>query len=124
MTTQFDKNLEPDSDQYSPWNPFVPTKRDVKRTEELAKKNPMIAGILTFLFPFAGMVYLNRGANGFKIFGYTLIIGLSILGNLSDSMTDEELEGVKDFVRLSSLVALTAESVRTVSLARKRLALK
>ena len=42
------------------WNPFIPTKRDIQRTDELAAKNVAVAGILTFLFAPAGLIYLNR----------------------------------------------------------------
>jgi hypothetical protein len=126
MTSQFENNIEPNPNpvETSPWNPFFPTKRDLQRTEILAKKDPIVTGILMFIFPLAGMIYLNRGLNSLKIFGYTFLIGLSILGNLSDNITDEDLEGMKSAVRLTSLVVLTTESVRTVTLARKRLASK
>jgi len=45
------------------WNPFVPTKRDVERTEELASKNAALTGVLTWFFPPLGLIYLNRGMN-------------------------------------------------------------
>jgi hypothetical protein len=41
------------------WNPFIPTERDLARTDELASKNVNTAGIITFLFFPAGLFYLN-----------------------------------------------------------------
>ena len=32
------------------WNPFIAKQRDIGRTEELAAKNPITAGVLSFLF--------------------------------------------------------------------------
>jgi len=56
------------------WNPFIPTKRDLERTDELAKKDPIITGVLSYLFLPAGLIYLNRAINPLKIFGYTIFL--------------------------------------------------
>ena len=41
------------------FNPFLPTRRDIERTDELARKNPVLAGFLTFFLLPLGMIYLN-----------------------------------------------------------------
>ena len=41
-------NSNQEQNNSSVWNPFEPTKRDIHRTEELAGKNPALAGFLTF----------------------------------------------------------------------------
>ena len=60
------------SKESNPWNPFEPTRRDIRRTKELSQKNPVVAGILGF-FPLFGMLYLNRGVNCLKILGYVFV---------------------------------------------------
>jgi hypothetical protein len=93
------------------WNPFIPTKRDLDRTDELASKNVTTAGIITFLFFPAGLIYLNRGVNTSKIFGYTLI--LTVLLIVSG-------KGQGRITQIIALGAMTAEQVLTVKSAQKR----
>ncbi|MEC4813438.1 MAG: hypothetical protein SAK29_09230 [Scytonema sp. PMC 1069.18] len=108
------------STEYSPWNPFLPTKRDIERTDELAKKNAIVAGLLTFfLLPF-GMVYLNRGINNLKILGYLFLISFVIGFVTYDSNNDKELDEISNFAGLCGQIALVTENVRAVTLARKR----
>ncbi|GAA6618698.1 hypothetical protein [Scytonema sp. NUACC26] len=108
------------STESSPWNPFVPTKRDIERTEELAKKNPTIAGFLTFFFLPLGMVYLNRGVNNLKIVGYVFLLGFAIGLVSYDGKNDKQLNALGNFVGLCGQIALITENVRAVTLARQR----
>lgn len=113
--------FQQNSTEYSPWNPFLPTKRDIDRTEELAKKNPTIAG-LSALFPIISMLYLNRGINFLKIFGYVFLISFIIGISSSNENKNKDLDGMVNLVSVVGQVALIVENVRCVTLARKRLA--
>ena len=99
------------------WNPFAPTQRDLKRTEKLAKKNPLIAGVLAFFFVPAAMIYLNRGINPLKIFGYALAIGMAF----SVSAESEE-KAFRMGQKIGSVVniVIVAENINAVTQARKR----
>lgn len=112
MADDFNQNQTP----HSPWNPFLPTKRDISRTKELAEKSPIVAGVLTlFLLP-AAMIYLNRGVNNLKILGYVFVAGFMI-----------GIFSYKDkghLIGLCGQVAIVTENVKAVTLARKRLASK
>ncbi|BAY09629.1 hypothetical protein NIES2098_27920 [Calothrix sp. NIES-2098] len=107
----------------SPWNPFIPTQRDIKRSEELAEKNPVVAGVLTFFFAPAAMIYLNRGVNNLKIIGYVFAICF-MLGLVSYNKNDKELEAMGNVVGLCGQIALITENIKAVTLARKRLGYK
>lgn len=120
----------------SVFNPFVPTKRDIQRTEELATKNPVIAGLLGFLFPIGVCIYLNRISNNLKINLYFLILAAPImfafLSEPKKSYENEEqfLEDVDRIIQKYSPImsgvsflgniAMMAENTRAVTLARKR----
>ena len=99
------------------WNPFIPTERDIKRTEKLAQKNPVVAGILSLLLLPIGLVYLNRGVNSLKILGY--VFALAFLVGLS-SPSEEEAEEIGEGIGYLGAIAITVEQVRTVTEARKR----
>lgn len=101
------------------WNPFIPTQRDIGRTEELAAKNPITAGVLSFLFFPAGLVYLNRGVNTLKILGYVFAAGF-VLGIVSNS-NNENTKNPSNLVSLIGTGAITAEQVMAVNKARQRL---
>ncbi|BAZ47369.1 hypothetical protein NIES4102_44150 (plasmid) [Chondrocystis sp. NIES-4102] len=101
----------------NPWNPFVPTEKDLVRTEELANKNAVMAGVLSFVFFPVGLIYLNRAINSLKILGYTVAISL-ILG-LSTN-TEENSNDLSNLVSCLGLGALTTEQVMTVNKARAR----
>ena len=101
----------------NPWNPFIPTARDIKRTNKLAQKNKWVAGILTLLFPPVGMIYLNRGVNCLKILGYIFMIGF-IIGFTADP--EEDLQEISDLVGLGGTIALVVEQVGTIERARDR----
>lgn len=103
--------------EQNPWNPFLPTDRDFQRTEELSKKNPVVAGVLTCIFPPAGLIYLNRGVNYLKILGYVFIFAFCI-ALISD--TEETAEDAGEVVGLAGSIALIAESVNCVTQARNR----
>jgi hypothetical protein len=120
MATDFNQNQTPDS----PWNPFLPTKRDISRTEELAEKSPVVAGILTFFLVPAAMIYLNRGVNNLKILGYVFVTAFMV-GIVSSGEKDaRKMEGMSNLVGLCGQVALITENVKAVTLARKRLGSK
>ena len=103
--------------EHNPWNPFIPTERDLKRTEELSKKNPVLAGLLTFFLLPIGMIYLNRGVNSLKILGYIFIFAFFV-AIVSD--TEETAEDAVDVIGLAGSVALIAESVNCIAQARNR----
>lgn len=97
-------------------NPFIPTKRDILRTEELSSKNAAIAGSLTFFFPPAGLFYLNRGINSLKILGYVFVVSF-MFGLVTEGNS-------KDFSNLLGLIgtgSITVEQVIAVNKARQRL---
>ncbi len=97
----------------SVWNPFVPNTRDITRTNELAQKNEILTGVLSFIFFPAGLIYLNRAINPLKIFGYTII--LSVLFKMGSSSNSS------NFISLLGTSAITAEQVIAVKSARQRL---
>ena len=101
------------------FNPFLPTRRDIERTDELARKNPVLAGFLTFFLLPLGMLYLNRGVNGLKILGYTFIVAF-IVGATNYNKSDKELEAMSEPVGVIGSIAAIVESTRAVTLARKR----
>ncbi|QFS52874.1 SHOCT domain-containing protein [Nostoc sphaeroides] len=113
MSVQLDNNTK-----LNAWNPFISTQRDIARTNELAAKNPAVAGILTFIFIPAGLFYLNRGRNFFKIFGYFLAV--SFILNLV-TKPSEDSKGVSTFISLITAGAITTEQVMAVNKARQRL---
>ncbi|WP_292734202.1 hypothetical protein [Nostoc sp. JL31] len=120
MATNSNQNQTPDS----PWNPFLPTKRDISRTEELAEKSPIIAGVLTFFFIPAGMIYLNRGVNNLKILGYVFVTAF-IVGIASYEGKDSlKMVRMGKLIEVCGKVAIITENVKAVTLARKRLASK
>jgi hypothetical protein len=117
MATDFNQNQTPDS----PWNPFLPTKRDISRTEELAEKSPIVAGVLTFFFIPAGMIYLNRGVNNLKILGYVFVTAF-IVGIASYEGKDSlKMVRIGKLIEVCGKVAIITENVKAVTLARKRL---
>ncbi len=108
------------------WNPFEPTNRDIQRTKVLAGKNPVIAGVITFLFLPLGMIYLSRGVNNLKILLYSSIASF-LMGGFIISISSSEAETLKTANKLGNLMGLAggitivAENVRCVTLARQRL---
>ncbi len=108
-------NLE--SKESAAWNPFVPTLRDIDRTEQLAKKNPIIAGVLAFLFVPAAMIYLNRGINPLKIFGYALIVGFAL--SISAKSEESAFNIGKGVGNVANIV-IVVENVNAINQARKR----
>jgi hypothetical protein len=99
------------------WNPFIPTERDIERTNELAKKDPVVAGLLTLLFVPIGLIYLNRGVNVVKIIGYGLAI--TFIASMG-ATTEEEAETFGTGAGYAMAIAATVEQVKTVSKARER----
>jgi hypothetical protein len=126
------------------WNPFVPTKRDIERTDELASKNAVIAGVLGFIFPIGAAFYLNRISNSLKLGMYFMIIIFPILFSVqsqfierfknienAEQLTEEQfIEKVNTInqeyipvirgINFLISIAFMAESARAVTLARKR----
>ena len=97
------------------WNPFIPTQRDINRSSELAQKNEIVAGILSFIFFPAGLIYLNRAINPLKILGYPIVLG--VLVNIGSSNSEEN---PSSFISLLGVSAITAEQVIAVKSARQR----
>jgi hypothetical protein len=116
-------NINPNENQieHSFWNPFVPTERDINRTEELAKKDPNIAGLLAFFFLPAAMIYLNRGVNNLKILAYVFVVAFAI-ALIMGSSKKRESQGLANIVGFAGSIAVIYENSRSVTLARKRLA--
>ena len=101
----------------NPWNPFEPTQRDIQRTNELSQKNPVVAGILTFLLLPVGMIYLNRAVNPLKILGCALLLGFSF-GAFSES--EEKAYEIGEKIGFICNIAMVVEQVNTVNKARQR----
>jgi hypothetical protein len=126
MLEPSDSNFESKSIECSPWNPFSPTERDIQRTQELAKKNIALAGSLCFFAPVFCMLYLNRGINNLKIIGYACLVGATI-GATSVNIENSEnrtkyFDEMIGITNIFSSISLIAENIRSVTLARKRLA--
>lgn len=102
----------------NPWNPFDSTERDIKRTEQLAKKNPIVAGLLTFLLLPAAMIYLNRGVNSLKIWGYAMLVAIAFV-SITETSEEKAFETGKMFGHIAQ-VFMIAENVSAVSRAKKR----
>lgn len=117
MADDFNQNQTSDS----PWNPFVPTKRDISRTKELSEKSPIVAGVLTFFFIPAGMIYLDRGVNNLKILGYVFVTVLIICIFTYEKKDPLKTLRMANLVELCGKVAIITENVKAVTLARKRL---
>ena len=96
-------------------NPFICTARDVNRTGELSKKNPVLTGAITFFFFPAGLFYLNRGINTLKIIGYLFTVTFLL------NMVTDSNQKLKDFIELIAIGAITTEQVLTINKARQRL---
>ncbi|MHC5936100.1 hypothetical protein [Nostoc sp.] len=120
MTTDFNQNQTPNS----PWNPFLPTKRDISRTEELADNSPLAVGVVTFCLLPAGMIYLNRGVNNLKILGYVFVIAFIVSIVSYEGKDPGKTKRIRHLVGLCGQVAIIIENVKAVTLARKRLASK
>lgn len=120
MSNQFN-NIDPNnSNEYSPWNPFLPTKRDIERSEELSKKEPWVAGVLSFFFLPAAMIYLNRGVNNIKILGYVFVIAFAVGFTSYNSKNEKEIESFGNVIGICGQIAAITENIRAITLARKR----
>jgi hypothetical protein len=108
-------------DKLKIWNPFLPTKRDIARTDELASKNAVLTGILSYFFVPAGLLYLNRGANTLKIFGY--IFAISFMFGLV-ARSEEDPKTFRNLLSLFGAGAIATEQVMAVNKARQRLQTK
>ena len=114
------------------FNPFVPTKRDMERTEVLADKNLVIAGLFGFFIPIGAMIYLNRASNNLKIVAYFAPISFAIVfsflfNNVNQDKSYEEArksaekyDAILQVVQVLGSIAFMTENARTVTLARKR----
>lgn len=111
------------SNQYqennSVWNPFIPTARDIKRTDELAGKNTVLAGVLSFFLLPLAMIYLNRGINNLKIIGYVFVAGFMI-GIVTSNRSSRDTNAAANLIGVAGNIAIIAENTRTITLARKR----
>lgn len=106
------------SSQHNPWNPFASTKRDIQRTNVLAKKKVTIVLLLGLLLsPLASALYLNRGLNAFKLLGYVFFASLIVAFQISDD--DAAAKASRGIGVLGGLV-MTAEQSLSVKNARLR----
>ncbi|MGB3638567.1 MAG: hypothetical protein WBA39_13475 [Rivularia sp. (in: cyanobacteria)] len=113
-------------------NPFVPTKRDIERTEVLADKNIIIAGLFGFFIPIGAMIYLNRVSNNLKIIAYFAPISFAIVftflyTSINQNKSYEEArksaenyDAILHVVQVLGSIAFMTENARAVTLARKR----
>lgn len=100
------------------WNPFLPTIRDVIRTEELSQKDLLFVGFITwFLFPL-GLLYLNRGVNCLKIFGYVFIFALAIM---IFEQNDKQADKLAEALGLIANITITFENINSIKQANKRI---
>jgi hypothetical protein len=102
------------------WNPFIPTKRDLERTDELAKKDPIITGVLSYLFLPAGLIYLNRAINPLKIFGYTIFLLIFVSTVFRSQENEDNSNSLANLITFIGVSGWTAEQVITVNKARQR----
>lgn len=105
------------------WNPFISTERDIQRTDELAAKNAIVAGILTFLFTPLGLIYLNRGVNALKILGYVFAVSF-VFALVAQSKEDSSSNGLSASIGSIGSIAITAEQIMAVTKAQQRLQYK
>lgn len=114
-------SFDPKENQYqgSTFNPFVPTKRDIERTEVLASKNAGMAGLLGLFIPVIAMIYLNRGINSLKILLYVFIIGFGI-GIVGHNSNEQQLNRMGKGIGFLGNIALMIESAGAVTSARER----
>ena len=103
--------------EFNPWNPLCPTKRDIERTDKLAKKNLAVAGVLTAIFPLFCLIYLNRGVNSLKILGYIFVLCFAV-GLTIES--EETADTMTDIIGFSGTAAIIVEQRGSVIQARKR----
>lgn len=92
------------------WNPFSATKRDLTRTEVLANKKLWV--LLTWgllLSPLASALYLNRGANALKIYGYGFLASLVLTGIIK-APKDNSIVNVS-LGALSGIVIISEQSL-------------
>ena len=114
MTSQQFKEIK----ESNPWNPFDPTKRDIERTEQLAKKNPVVTALLTLLFTPAGMIYLNRGVNSLKIWLYA--IAIAVVFGIVMEVPEDKAFATGQKIGLVGNIFMIVENVRTITRAKKR----
>jgi hypothetical protein len=103
------------------WNPFISTKRDIQRTDKLAAKNVILAGILTFLFAPAGLIYLNRGINALKIVGYSFAVGFTIALIAAQPKENSNSRSIGRLTGSITGIVMTAEQIMAVNKAKQRL---
>ena len=104
---------------YNPWNPFTPTLRDIERTEKLANKNRAITGISAYFLPIVTMLYLNRGVNTLKILGYAVLTIFALVIVLPE-LEDDTYESMGEAVGFAAGIAIVAENVHSINLAKER----
>lgn len=115
------------------WNPFLPTKRDIERTNKLAEKNPILVGALVFFLPVGAIIYLNRGENYLNFIVYLIIISLIIVIMFAIYVVINKDKGYEDIGEIAKVcdsmievvyvvirIGATVESIGAVTLARKR----
>ncbi|MEM9508226.1 MAG: hypothetical protein AAGA16_11175 [Cyanobacteria bacterium P01_E01_bin.35] len=98
----------------NPWNPFLPTPRDIQRTEELSQKSLLISGILSFLFLPAAMIYLGRAVNLVKILGYGLLFAIFLVAMFGFEVVNSK------YIGFACNIAVLIEQLNTVHKARQR----
>lgn len=102
---------------FNPWNPFEPTERDIKRTEELGNKAMLVTLFLTIVFPLFGLIYLERAVNCLKIIGKGAIAAL-ILTSFAAEELEEDI--YLDYAANGIFVATVIEQAITITQARQR----
>ena len=100
------------------WNPFISTTRDIERTEEIAKKNTVVAGVLSFFLLPAAMLYMNRGVNSLKILAYTICLAIPISGIIAES--EDQAFSIGKKIGYIGNIAIIVENVNTINKAKKR----
>lgn len=105
------------SNNNNAWNSFKPTKRDINRTQKVASKSDILAGILTFiLIPF-GLNYLNTGINTFKILGYFFVACVIICTGVE---SEENADALVNLLSTATKGVIAAEQIVAVNKARQR----
>ena len=70
------------------------------------------------MFPPAGMIYLNRGVNLLKIWGYAMLIGMAFAA-ITEVPEEKAFQTGQKFGHIALVLAI-GENVTTVNRAKKR----
>lgn len=101
------------------WNPFIPTERDLTRTNILANKKVAVVVIFGLLLsPLASALYLNRFLNTFKILGYVCFLSMAL--GYGHDVDERYLKKIAHGIGVLGSIATVAEQSLAIKNARLR----